>query len=455
MGLLRTALKDLGIEPGDAERLDPPVPLDAALPVARLAEEAVRFADVAARRLGVPTAPLDGARIATSFSSERFFRLNGETPDAWAPLSGFWETADGWIRTHANYPHHRRALLGALSIADGDGELPKTLVRQALATATCVEAEEIIVAAGGVAAAVRTADEWRSHPHGRGVPAQPLLRISDRTGEVTGQPRDDGATGPPVAAPAARPLEGIRVLDLTRVLAGPICCRTLSLWGADVLRIDPPFLPEPEWIHFETGPGKRSALLDLRADRDRFRELLARADVLVHGYRPGALRALGLDDQVSRQPNLVVASLSAWGAGPWAERRGFDSIVQAASGIAVAESPDGSRPGALPAQALDHSAAYLLAGAVVHLLMLRRQEARGARSVEVSLARIAAELLELPREPREPGTTFQPTVSTTETDAGAITQALPALGSAGYRFPPRRFGRDEPVWPIRAARTRG
>jgi crotonobetainyl-CoA:carnitine CoA-transferase CaiB-like acyl-CoA transferase len=451
MGLLHTALGDLGLEPDPAGdvRLDPPVPLDAALPVGRLAEEAVRFADAAARRLGIPPAPLDPARIATSFSSERFFRLDGETPDVWAPLSGFWPTADGWIRTHANYPHHRRALLQTLAIADRDDGLAKTLVRQALATATSVEVEDAIVAAGGVAAAVRTAEEWHAHPHGAGIRGQPLLRIRHRAedGDATG---GRPAAGVPVRPPTSRPLDGIRVLDLTRVLAGPICCRTLGLWGADVVRIDPPFLPEPEWTHFETGPGKRSALLDLRTERDRFDGLLAEADVLVHGYRPGALRALGLDELVRRRPRLVVASLSAWGAGPWAERRGFDSIVQAASGIAVVESPDGIRPGALPAQALDHSAAYLLAGAVAHLL-LRRLDTDGGWSVEVSLARIAEELLASPLEDRRPGSAFQPTVSVTTTDAGEMTQALPALGAVSYRFPPRRFGADDPVWPSRVA----
>jgi CoA-transferase family III len=322
----------------------------------------------------------------------------------------------------------------------------KTLVHQALATSTALEAEDAIVAADGVAAAVRTADGWREHPHGRDIAGQPLLRIGDRGADgITDRDSRSAAGTPLVGGVRLRPLEGIRVLDLTRVLAGPICCRTLGLWGADVLRVDPPFLPEPEWIHLETGAGKRSALLDLRADRARFHELLAGADVLVHGYRPGALGTLGLDELIGLHPRLIVASLSAWGPGPWAGRRGFDSIVQAASGIAMAESPDGVRPGALPAQALDHSAAYLLAGAVAHLL-LRRTNGGGSWSVEVSLARIASELLALPREPRRHGVTFEPTVSTTETDAGRLTQALPALGTAEFRFPPRPFGADEPSW---------
>jgi crotonobetainyl-CoA:carnitine CoA-transferase CaiB-like acyl-CoA transferase len=446
MTLLRTALTDIGLEepgaPDAVERLDPPVPLDAALPVGRLAEEAVRFADIAAHRLGIPRTPLDPARIATSFTSERAFRLNGQPQMAWAPLSGFWATADGWVRTHANYPHHRAALLRALGIPDAAGDDAATaLVARALAGSTRLEAEEHITAAGGVTAAVRTAEEWRAHPHGAGVGLQPLLRVSER--EAAG----------PAAAPvgnsggdaSARPLAGVRVLDLTRVLAGPICTRTLALWGADVLRVDPPFLPEPEWIHLDTGPGKRSALLDVRADPARFAELLGAADVLVHGYRPGALGALGLDELIAANPRLVVASLSAWGPGPWRNRRGFDSIVQAASGIAMAESPDGKRPGVLPAQALDHSAGYLLAGAVA-MLLLRRGSAGGSWSVDTSLARIAFELLGMPAGQRRATAEYQPTVSTVGTEAGDVTMARPALGAGNYPSPAHRFGADAPSW---------
>ena len=450
MSLLGTALADIGAADAagaDAwERLDPPVPLSAALPVWRLAEEAVQFAELAARSLGVAPTALDGTRIATSFTSERAFRLNGEAQAAWAPLSGFWSTADGWIRTHANYPHHRGALLRALSIADGEDALLKVLVRQALATSSALEAEDAITATGGVSAAVRTAEEWRGHPHGTQVGAQPLLRVRELAAAAPPSGRSPAAA---VGGPGARPLDGIRVLDLTRVLAGPICTRTLALWGADVLRIDPPFLAEPEWIHLDTGAGKRSALLDIRADRQRFAELLADADVLVHGYRPGALGALGLDELLDEllagRPGLIVASLSAWGPGPWRARRGFDSIVQAASGIAMAESPDGTVPGALPAQALDHSAGYLVAGAVAHLL-LRRAARGGSWSVETSLARIAHELLEMPRSELRPDGAFEPTIDTMATAVGDVTLARPALGTEAYRFPPRRFGADDPEW---------
>lgn len=380
-------------------------PLVGRLPVGMLAAEAVAFAAVAG---GSSMAGPD--RIATAFSSERHFRVSGEPPAVWAPLSGFWETRDGWLRTHANYPHHRDRLVTALGIPDS-----ATALRARLARLTALEAEELIVGSGGIAAAVRTEQQWAEHPHGRMVGSLPLLAVS---------PRGSGAP---------RPVAGARVLDLTRVIAGPVATRTLALWGADVLRIDPPAIPEIEWQHLDSGAGKRTARLDVRSPR--FAELAVRADVLVHGYRPGALPLAAV---LAANPALVVASLSAWGAaGPWAGRRGFDSIVQAAGGIAMIESPDGVRPGALPAQALDHSAGYLLAGAVAVLL-----GRGGGWSVSTSLARVASELLHADRSVQPRTGTFEPTTVT----HGELTYARPALQADDFRFPPRPWGADEPNW---------
>jgi CoA-transferase family III len=401
--MLAEALGDLGVrvEPGRVEA----APLTARLPVGMLAAEAVAFAAVAG---GSAMAGPD--RIATAFTSDRQFRVGGEPPAVWGPLSGFWETRDGWLRTHANYPHHRDRLVAALGIPDDT-----TALRARLAELTALEAEELVVGAGGIAAAVRTEQQWAEHPHGRAVARLPLLAVS---------PRGPGAP---------RPLAGARVLDLTRVIAGPVATRTLALWGADVLRIDPPALPEIEWQHLDGGAGKRTARLDVRSPR--FAELAARADVLVHGYRPGALPLAAV---LTANPALVVASLSAWGAaGPWSGRRGFDSIVQAASGIAMIESPDGSRPGALPAQALDHSAGYLLAGAVAVLL-----GRGGGWSVSTSLARVAAELLRADRSAPPATGTFEPTT----VSHGELTYARPALHADDFAFPPHPWGSDEPVW---------
>jgi crotonobetainyl-CoA:carnitine CoA-transferase CaiB-like acyl-CoA transferase len=225
------------------------------------------------------------------------------------------------------------------------------------------------------------------------------------------------------------------VLDLTRVIAGPVATRYLGALGADVLRLDAPGRPELTLHAYDGLPGKRSALLDFgTADGNaRLHELLAAADVLVHGYRPHALERFGLGARAlaERHPGLVVVGLSAWGSrGPWGTRRGFDSIVQAASGIAMAESPDGERPGALPCQLLDHGTGYLCAAAA--LRALARQSARGGTLFrELSLARTAHWLLGQPREalPRE----------------ALPPETLPADGSAapGSRA---RAGRAEPAW---------
>ena len=314
------------------------------------------------------------------------------------------------MRTHANYPHHRQRLCAALGIAAS----PEAL-RERVLGLSAVEVEELVTAAGGIAVAVRGEAEWAAHPHGSQVGSLPL---------IAEQQRSDGV---------ARAVAGARVLDLTRVIAGPVATRTLGLWGADVLRVDPPSIAEIEWQHLDTGAGKRSCVLDVRSDR--FAELATEADVLVHGYRPGALP---LDGVIEANPALLVASLSAWGvAGPWAGRRGFDSIVQAASGIAMAESPDGVRPGALPAQALDHSAGYLLAGAVA--TALRRG---GGWSVSTSLARVAYELLTADRSVQPESGEFTPTTVT----HGPLTYARPALHADDFPAPPRPWGQDEPAF---------
>jgi crotonobetainyl-CoA:carnitine CoA-transferase CaiB-like acyl-CoA transferase len=307
---------------------------------------------------GHPAARLDRGHVAAAFRSEAFLRINGERAGAgFAPLSRFWRAADGWVRTHANYAWHREALLRTLGTAEDPEQ-----VAAAIAERPARQVEELVVEAGGVAAAVRTEAEWRSEPPGRAVAASALVDGA----EIGGAP-------PRPRAPGALPASGLRVLDLTRVIAGPVATRYLGALGADVLRLDPPHRPELPLQARDGLLGKRSALVDLGTGDGilRLHELLSRADILVHGYRPHALDRFGLgrDALAERHPGLVVVSLSAWGSrGPWGGRRGFDSIVQAASGIAMAESPDNERPGAMPCQLLDHGTGYLCAAAALHAL---------------------------------------------------------------------------------------
>ncbi|KUM76376.1 CoA transferase [Streptomyces griseorubiginosus] len=365
--------------------------LQGRLPVRELARACVGECARAAAELGalraglpeVPTARVDDGAVAAAFLSERHLLIDGRAPVTFAPLSRFWRTADGWVRTHANYPHHRARLLDALGVPDDPAAVEATLAER-----SALDVEETVYAAGGLAVALRSPEEWAAHPQAAEVAKRPLVE----------RRRLDGAPArvfAPIDASPLLPAARLRVLDLTRVLAGPVATRTLALLGADVLRLDAPHLPELPDQHADTGFGKRSATLDLAGDRRTFEELLAQADVVVTGYRPGALDRFGLSPEAlaERRPGVVVAQLSAWGAyGPWAGRRGFDSLVQAATGIAVLEgSAEG--PGTLPAQALDHGTGYLLAAAVLRALSEQAREG-GSRSVRLALARTALWLTE-------------------------------------------------------------
>ncbi|MFJ6698179.1 CoA transferase [Streptomyces sp. NPDC091272] len=369
--------------------------LPARLPVREWARASVGVCSLAAAELlaarnaaEVPAVRVSEGAVATAFHSERVLRIDGRAPVNFAPLSGFWRTADGWVRTHANYPHHRARLLAALSIPDDgtrdDRELAAVLADE-LATRPAEQVQEAVYGAGGLAVA------W--------VPGRPGAASGDVPPDAPlVETRRTGAGTPERLGQAALPAEGVRVLDLTRVLAGPVAARTLGLLGADVLRVDSPHLPEDADTYADTGMGKRSTLLDLADDTDRqtFETLLATADVVLSGYRPGALAALGLDPYglTARFPGLIVADLRAWGrTGPWADRRGFDSLVQVGSGIAEIESARKYEPGALPAQALDHSTGYLVAVGVLRALTKRRADGCGSH-LGYSLAGTASWLMQ-------------------------------------------------------------
>ncbi|MFF9621117.1 CoA transferase [Streptomyces griseosporeus] len=458
---VRSAWSALGGDPAVAARLSTVVregALPARLPVRELARACVGGCALAAAelaagraRLGeVPTVRVDDGAVATAFTSERHLRVDGRATVGFAPLSRFWRTADGWVRTHANYPHHRARLLAALGVPAGaDDTTAVAATEAALAEHSAQEAEETVYAAGGLAVALRTPEEWAAHPQAAAVAGHPLVerRKLDAAHARVLPPLDGTAPLLPAA--------GLRVLDLTRVIAGPVATRTLALLGADVLRLDAPGLPELPDQHTDTGFGKRSATLDLAVDRERFEELLAAADVVVTGYRPGALDRFGLTPQAlaARRPGLVVAQLSAWGAhGPWAHRRGFDSLVQAATGIAAIEGSPG-RPGALPAQALDHGTGFLLAAAVLRALTEQSYEG-GSRLVRLSLARTAAWLTGGGRPAATVGAVPYdsplPWLAEAGSPLGRLRYALPPVsftgGPADWARPPGRWGTDPARW---------
>ncbi|KMS91778.1 MULTISPECIES: CoA transferase [Streptomyces] len=457
MTAIKYAWSALGGDPAPLARLTTVAregALPARLPVRQLARAcvgacALAAAELAAHRAGlaeVPGVRVDDGAVATAFHSERLLKVGGRAPVVFAPLSRFWRTADGWVRTHANYPHHRARLLGALGLP-ADASVEEVAGR--LAERSAQKAEEAVQGAGGLAVALRTPQEWRTHPQAAEAAARPLVeraRLDSAPARVL----------PPLdpAAAALLPAAGLRVLDLTRVLAGPVATRTLALLGADVLRVDAPWLPELPDLHADTGFGKRSATLDLAAGRDTFEELLRTADVVVTGYRPGALDRFGLAPRAlaERNPGLVVAQVSAWGAyGPWGGRRGFDSLVQVATGIAVAEG-SAQRPGALPAQALDHGTGYLLAAAVLRALTEQSYDG-GSRLVRLALARTAHWLTDGTLSTAAEGAPYAgPDAWLTETDSplGRLRHARPAVsftgGPADWARPPVPWGTEPAEW---------
>lgn len=325
-------------------------------------------------------------RRLASFWFAASLRPQGWTPpDLWDAIAGNYRSRDGWIRLHTNAPHHRAAALRVLG-TDND----RDRVAAAVASWDAGELELAIVKEGGCAAEMRSWDAWKQHPQGLAVAREPLV-VRDL--QLMSAPSLD------IQIDRERPLAGLRVLDLTRVLAGPIATRFLAGFGAEVLRIDPPDWDEPGVVP-EVTLGKHCARLDLRqsAGRERFQALLASADVLVHGYRADALERLGFAADVRRSiaPGLVDVSLNAYGwSGPWSERRGFDSLVQMSSGIAEAGRVwrGEDKPVPLPVQALDHATGYLLAAAALRGLAERRRSGRGSRW-RLSLARTAQCLLE-------------------------------------------------------------
>jgi crotonobetainyl-CoA:carnitine CoA-transferase CaiB-like acyl-CoA transferase len=332
---------------------------------------------------------IDARHAAIAFRSERYLRVNGSSPgDIWAPLSGDYPAVDGWVKLHCNYPRHATAVTTALDVpADREA------VADAVATRTAQQVEEAVLAAGGAAAAMRSPTDWHSHPAGRAARLIPLVDI-ERIGETD---------APRTLPNADRPLAGVRVLDLTHVIAGPACGRVLAAHGADVLHVGAAHLPTVAPLVVDHGFGKRTCHLDLRTEdgQQTLRALIADADVLIQSYRPGTLAARGFGpaDLAKLRPGIITLDLSAYGhSGPWRDRRGFDSLVQMACGIA----DDGARvlgveePRPLPAQALDHGTGWL--GAFGIITALRRSLAEGGSwQLRVALARTAAWLDDLGR----------------------------------------------------------
>ena len=321
---------------------------------------------------------VDMRHAGIEFRSERYLLLDGKPPPEHRDKTvGLYRCGDGrWVRLHTNLPHHRAGTLKLLK-ADYD----RAAVQRALDGWQAFALEDAAAEAGLVITATRSFAEWDAHPQGQAVADLPLFMI-ERIGDA-----------PPRPLPAGdRPMAGVKVLDLTRVIAGPVCGRTLAAHGADVLNITAAHLPSMETLVIDTGRGKLSAQLDLRSDngREQLGALLRGADIFIQGYRPGAIAQHGFSPEQAAQarPGIVYVSLCAYGyAGPWANRRGFDSLVQNANGLNVAEAEAAGedKPRPLPTQELDHATGYLMALGAMTALKRRATEG-GSWHVRCSLA---------------------------------------------------------------------
>lgn len=415
---------------------------------AAIAAVGVAISEFWTRRGGRPQKiAVDLVAAGASLRSNTYVRVDGAAPPSpWDPLSGFYPTADRrHIQLHTNFPHHRDGVLRVLGVAP-----TQEAVAAAIAQRKALELEDALAEAGLCAAVVRSPREWERHPQGRAVAALPLLEIVKV-----------GDSDPEPLPKAQRPLAGVRCLDLTRVIAGPVCTRTLAEHGAEVLSIAASRLPNLPALQFDTGHGKRAADLDLEraGDVSRLRALAATADVFAQAYRPGALarRGFGPEELAALRPGIVCLSLSAYGnAGPWRERRGYDTLVQSASGIVTEHSRPGRRraPRHLPCSALDYITGYLAAFGIVTALNWRALDG-GSYHVRVSLAQTARFLQQMPRlrAVRRPDG-IEPDASGLLADVdcggGRVTYLRPVLQLSAtpphYAGGPATLGADPPVW---------
>jgi crotonobetainyl-CoA:carnitine CoA-transferase CaiB-like acyl-CoA transferase len=394
---------------------------------------------------------VDALHAVVECRSERYLRVEGKPPPpAWDPTAGVYRTRDGrYVRLHTNFAHHREAVCKVLAC---EAEREKI---QAALMGWDGEAFESAANDGGAAVSMmRSGEEWSATLHAKALAQLPVLTI-EKIGEA-----------PPRAWSAGdRPLSGVRVLDLSRVIAAPVAGRTLAVHGADVLLVYGPNLPAINWLTIDTGRGKLSTFIELKSEQGRaqLRELLAQADIFSQGYRPQAIAALGFSPEEAARlsPGIVYVTLSAYGhAGPWAGRRGFDSLVQTSTGFnhaeGVAAGVEG--PKELPAQMLDHATGYLMAFGA---MMAKARQARegGSWHVRVSLAQTARWLWNLGRvadgfaQPEVKADAAAPFMEDVASGFGALRavrhSAILSKTPAFWARPAVPLGTHKPEWPAR------
>ena len=399
---------------------------------------------------------VDARRATASLRSGKYMQMDGAGVSTERnTVMGVYPTKDGrWSYLHCNFPNHRAAALSVLGVAED-----RDAVTKAVAKWNAQDLEDAIIEAKGAGGMVRTMEEWAKHPQAAAIANLPLMEIVKL------------ADSPPEALPeGSRPLSGVRVLDLTRVLAGPTCARTLAEHGADVMKITGAHLPNIGYQEYDTGHGKLNAQLDLRESKDMetLRGLVSQTDVFSQGYRPGTLGGRGLspEELAELRPGIVYISMCAFShMGPWASRRGFDTVVQTVSGITNRQGDlfPGATPGPqfYPVSAIDYLTGYLMAfGGMVALN--RRVHEGGSWLVRISLAQVGrwlvsqgeipeADLKNIPAEFTPEEIASWSTVS--DTPMGKLGHLGPVLSLS--ETPPRwartsvPLGHHDPVWPER------
>ncbi|KAJ3880119.1 CoA-transferase family III [Lentinula edodes] len=367
-------------------------------------------------RTGVKQTVLVDARHAVlEFRSEAYYSLENRPPGSiWDTIAGLYKTRDDkFIRVHTNFPHHRRGILSILGLSDSP-DLTRDHVQKAFLQWDADAFEEKAAESGMCAFVSRTFEEWDRHPQGlalKNVPPVTVTKIADAPKRQIS-----------FLSSYEHPLQNVKVLDLSRVLAGPVAGRTLAAHGADVLLVTSPKLPALPALDVDTSRGKRTTQLDLTCpeDKEKLQKLILDADVFLQAYRPGALEGKGFGTHEivkmkgDRDHGMICANLCAWGwDGPWKSRRGFDSLVQTATGFNTAESQAHAesrnspsviqlQPKPFPVQALDHAAGYLMAYGI-NVALCKTINEGGSWEVRVSLAAVAQWLRSLGRVSPEVG----------------------------------------------------
>jgi hypothetical protein len=391
------------------------------------------------------------------FKSERLYTLNGKTGSPpWGPIGGLHKASDGFVRIHDSFPNTRQNALQILGLGP---EASRDDVGKAVMKWNAAQLETEAFQRGAVIAALRSFKEWDVLPQAKAVVDFPIL-IS-KVAHTSPYVRQTSA-----GVPHNRCLRGIRVVEMSRVIAAPVAGKTLAAHGADVVWITSPSLPDLPDLDIDLSRGKRTVQLniDKNEDKAKLMDLISTADVFIQSYRPGSLAAKGFsaEELHKANPSLIVASLSAYGPdGPWSQNRGFDSLVQTCSGINVAEAQSyGADESArvLPCQAFDHGAGYLLATGIMAALYKRATEG-GMYEVKVSLAGVMKYLRSLGRYEGKSGFNrkdfTQPQdveryLETRETGFGTLRAIRHAakIGNMelGWEIMPKPLGSDSPVW---------